>query len=386
MSKELLVKGPMQASNQIFVKQQVPIYSIYLETCFNRLKKVSEELGTIDSKLMIITDSNVAGYHLQPLQDALAESSMAIYSHTIPAGEENKNLDTVYRIYDDLIQNGFERNDWLIALGGGVVGDITGYVAATYLRGIRFIQVPTTLLAMVDSSIGGKTGVDYASYKNMVGAFYQPQAVYMNLSVLNTLPNREYYSGYGEIVKHAWIRDMEYAKMLNEKKEKLATRDLEALEEVVYRSCQIKREVVEIDPTEKGDRALLNFGHTIGHAIERYMNFQLLHGECVAIGMVGALHISYKRGYLSKEELEEGKKLLKDFQLPSMLTSYPIAKYNKEEVLSILKHDKKMVSGSIRFILVRQLGAAYIERDVTDEEILSALSYLREEKLNETCN
>ena len=225
--------------------------------------------------------------------------------YVFPAGEEHKNLDTVRDVYRFLIEEGFDRKDMLLALGGGVCGDLTGFVAATYLRGIDFVQIPTTLLAQADSSIGGKTGVDFDSYKNMVGAFKMPRLVYMNLSVLKTLEERQFYSGFAEVMKSALIKDAPFYEWLIENMYEICERDLNTLEEMVIRTCSIKKMVVEKDPTEQGDRALLNLGHTIGHAIEKYKNFELYHGECVALGTVAAAYISWKKEMLSMEEFYE---------------------------------------------------------------------------------
>ena len=211
-------------------------------------------------------------------------------------------------MYEFLIKNHFDRNDILIALGGGVVGDLTGYTAATYMRGIDFIQIPTTLLSQVDSSIGGKTGVDLKSYKNMVGAFHHPKLVYINVKTLNSLPRREFSSGMAEIIKHGLIMDKEYFVWLNNNSNHIKSLDTKILVEMIYGSCFIKKTVVEEDPNEKGLRAILNFGHTIGHAIEKSKKFKLLHGECVSLGMVAALRISFDREQISYEQLSKAIK------------------------------------------------------------------------------
>nr|MDE6851828.1 3-dehydroquinate synthase [Lachnospiraceae bacterium] len=271
-------------------------------------------------------------------------------------------------LYEELIQAHFDRKDVMIALGGGVVGDMTGFAAATYLRGIRVVQLPTSLLAMVDSSIGGKTGVDFRGYKNMIGAFHQPSAVYMNLASLQTLTEEQYFSGFGEIIKHGLIKDMEYFQLIENHLEALKHRDLDALESIVSGSCQIKRMVVENDPKEQGERALLNFGHTLGHAIEKLMDFQMLHGECVSVGMAAAASLSVQRGYLSQNDYNQIVDALQTLRLPLQVSGLPA-----EEILRISKSDKKMNAGQIRFILLESLGHAIMADDVTDEEILQAL-------------
>ena len=288
--------------------------------------------------------------------------------YVFPAGEEHKNLDTVRDVYRFLIEEGFDRKDMLLALGGGVCGDLTGFVAATYLRGIDFVQIPTTLLAQADSSIGGKTGVDFDSYKNMVGAFKMPRLVYMNLSVLKTLEERQFYSGFAEVMKSALIKDAPFYEWLIENMYEICERDLNTLEEMVIRTCSIKKMVVEKDPTEQGDRALLNLGHTIGHAIEKYKNFELYHGECVALGTVAAAYISWKKEMLSMEEFYEIRDMFVPFYLP-----ISVENIDPQEILKLTKSDKKMEAGTIKFILLKKIGKAVIDRTVTDEEILAAI-------------
>ena len=288
--------------------------------------------------------------------------------YAFPAGEKSKTLDTVKDIYKALIEAKFDRRDMLVALGGGVVGDITGYTAATYLRGIDFIQIPTTLLAQADSSIGGKTGVDFDGYKNMVGAFYMPRLVYMNISTLKELDERQYYAGFAEVMKSALIKDALFYEWLLDHMYEIHDRELEVLEEMVERSCTVKKLVVEKDPTEKGDRALLNFGHTIGHAIEKNQNFEMLHGECVALGMVAAAYLSWKHNWLSMEEYYEVRDMLVPFNLPISIDNL-----DTKAILELTKSDKKMEAGQIKFVLLKKVGKAVIDKTVTDEEILNAL-------------
>lgn len=255
----------------------------------------------------------------------------------------------------------------LIALGGGVTGDITGFAAATYLRGIDFIQVPTTLLSQVDSSIGGKTGVDFKAYKNMVGAFYMPKLVYINISTLNSLPDREYLEGMGEIIKHGLIKDKEYFYWLQDNKKQIIERQHDALLQMIFVSCNIKREVVENDPKEKGERALLNFGHTIGHAVEKLLDFKFLHGECVAIGMSAAAYISVQKGYLTDEEYKNINRVITDFKLPVLASNLDATK-----IVDATKNDKKMDSGIIKFILLDGIGNGIIDRSLDETMLLEA--------------
>ena len=284
---------------------QKPIYDIVIEKDFSQLGTAFSRLNVTGRKICIVTDSNVGPLYAKAVQEVLETTGNQIFVYTFAAGEESKNLNTVQDLYEFLIENHFDRKDMLAALGGGVVGDLTGFTAATYLRGISFIQIPTSLLAQVDSSIGGKTGVDFRAYKNMVGAFHQPKLVYMNMSTLLSLDTRLFNSGFGEIIKHGLIKDAAYYRWLQNNAAKIQAKDYDALEQMIAGSCNIKREVVELDPTEQGDRALLNFGHTLGHAIEKLMNFQLYHGECVVLGMIAALNISVTRGHITQAEYDD---------------------------------------------------------------------------------
>lgn len=356
-------------SKKITVHQNSqPIYDILIEKDFSCLASGISGLGLKDRKLAIITDSNVGPLYADAVAAELKKTCNQVFIYTFPAGEEHKNLDTVQDVYEFLIQNQFDRKDMLVALGGGVVGDLTGFAAATYLRGISFIQIPTSLLAQVDSSIGGKTGVDFRAYKNMVGAFHQPKLVYMNISTLKSLNTRLFNSGFGEIIKHGLIQDAEYYHWLSEKNGAIQKRDDAVLEEMIAVSCNIKRSVVEKDPTEQGDRALLNFGHTLGHAIEKLMNFTLYHGECVVLGMIAALKISCEKGLISASEYEDALALFEQYSFPLTVSGLQI-----EEVIAVSKRDKKMDAGQIKFILLDRIGHAYIDRSINDVTISRAL-------------
>ncbi len=345
-----------------------PIYDIVINNSFEDMKDEFVRLNLQGRKICIISDSVVAPLYLDTVKNSLAEVSDCITEYVFEAGEKNKNLNIVKSLYEFLIINKFERRDILVALGGGVVGDLTGFTAATYLRGIDFIQVPTTLLAQVDSSIGGKTGVDFDSYKNMVGAFYMPRLVYINISTLNTLDERIFNSGFGEIIKHAYIKDSEYLDYIKNNTVNIMSRQPGCLEEIIYKSCVIKGNVVEKDPTEKGDRMLLNFGHTLGHAIEKLSGFALYHGECVVLGMICALYISKKRGSITDAEYESAIRLFKDFNYPMTVSGIKV-----NEVVDVSKNDKKMSAGKIRFVLLNAVGDAYIDYDVSEGEMLESL-------------
>ena len=346
-----------------------PIYDIAIEKDFSKLAMKVSELGISGRKLCIVTDSNVGELYADEVKNELEKTGNAVFVYTFKAGEASKNLNTVEDVYEYLIINKFDRKDMIVALGGGVVGDLAGFTAATYLRGIDFIQVPTSLLAQVDSSIGGKTGVDFRAYKNMVGAFHQPRLVYMNLSVLGSLSERLFNSGFGEIIKHGFIRDKEYYTWLKENIQHIKSHDYDALENMIAISCNIKRRVVELDPTEKGDRALLNFGHTLGHAIEKLKNFELYHGECVVLGMVAALEISRTRQLISDAEYEDAINTFKAYNFPVTVDGISV-----EDVIKVSKNDKKIDAGKIKFILLDRIGNAYIDKTVTDDEMRAALS------------
>ncbi len=347
-------------------------YDIVIESDFGKLAEEIAKLPTKGRKCLIVTDSNVGPLYLQEVSDAITPIFDSVYAMQIPAGEENKNLDTVRTVLVKLISAHFDRKDFILALGGGVVGDLAGFASSVYLRGIKFIQVPTTLLAQTDSSIGGKTGVDFDAYKNMVGAFHQPSLVYMNTSVLKTLSGRDFASGMGEILKHGLIRDEGYYSWLVNNFNEITDREPEVLEHMIAGSCEIKAAVVEEDPTEQGVRAILNFGHTLGHAIERYMNFSFTHGECVALGSVAAAWISYKRGNLSDMEFYEIRDMFVPFGLPITLPDDADAK----KILEISKSDKKMDGKKVKFILLKEPGKAVIDTTVTEDEMLDALQQL----------
>ena len=351
--------------------QNKPCYDICIEDSFGALADALEPFTLADRKVCIVTDSNVNPLYGAEVEDIVGTISGECMRYVFPAGEESKTLDTVKEIYKFLIENHFNRKDLLIALGGGVVGDLTGYTAATYLRGIEFIQIPTTLLSQADSSIGGKTGVDFDGYKNMVGAFYMPRLVYMNMATLQSLSDRQFYSGFAEVMKSALIKDGNFYEWLIDQMYEICERDVETLSEMVERSCIIKKLVVEKDPLEKGDRALLNFGHTIGHAIEKYMNFTMTHGECVALGCVAAAFISWKKNWLSMEEYYEIRDMFVPFYLPISIDNLDI-----EKVLQLTKSDKKAENGYIKFILLKKVGKALIDKTVTDDEIREALQEL----------
>ena len=359
--------------------EKKPCYEIVYKQSFADLAQEVKKFETENRKICVITDSHVEKLYGEEVVKILSGICKKAVLFAFPAGEESKNLNTVKAAYEFLIKEGFDRKDFLVALGGGVVGDLTGFVAATYLRGVDFIQVPTTLLAQTDSSIGGKTGVDFDSYKNMVGAFKMPRLVYMNITTLQTLEERQFYSGFAEVMKHGLIKDEALYLWLIENMYEICERNPETLLEMVYRSCLVKKQVVEKDPTEKGDRALLNFGHTIGHAIEKAKNFTLYHGECVALGCVAAAFISYKRDMLSMEEYYEIRDMFVPFNLPISIDDI-----NPAEIVKMTRSDKKMDAGKIKFVLLKRIGKAVMDDTVSEQEILDAVNeiYFSEEDKN----
>ncbi len=348
--------------------EKKPSYEIVIEKDFSKLAEEMAPFLSPEKKVCIVTDTVVKGIYSEEVQEILKDSCAQVDIYAFASGEENKTLDSIKKLYEFLIRKGYGRKDMLVALGGGVVGDMTGYAAATYLRGVDYVQIPTTLLAQNDSSIGGKTGVDFDGYKNMVGAFKMPKFVYMNLATLKTVDERQYFAGFAEVMKHGLIKDARFYTWLIENMYEICERDLDVLEELVLKSCTIKKNVVEKDPLEQGDRALLNFGHTIGHAIEKAKNFELPHGECVALGAVAAAYISWKREMISMEEYYEIRDMFVPFYLPISIDNI-----DPEEIVKLTKSDKKAEAGTVKFILLNRIGKAVIDKTVTDDEILAAV-------------
>ncbi len=341
-------------------------YDICITQGFDALR--SEIAKLKPSKIMVVTDSNVSELYLKKVYTALEGICCALASVEFVAGEARKNLATVQRLYAACLQNGLDRKSVIIALGGGVVGDMAGFVAASYMRGIRYVQVPTTLLAQTDSSVGGKVGVDFDGYKNCVGFFKQPNLVYANAETLMTLPKREFAAGMGEVIKYGIIRDIDFLKYIYNNAQAILSLSIPHISHVLEVCCRIKAEIVLEDETEKGNRALLNFGHTIGHAVESAMDFTLLHGECVALGMIAALEIAKLRGNVTEEEMGVVIQLLEKFSLPTTVSGL-----GEDIVLSYLSKDKKMENGVLKFILPEKMGMANIYTDVTRDELCAGI-------------
>ena len=313
------------------------------------LKNLPEYIKRIykGKKLFIITDNNVEKYYREKLESILKDYDFTFY--ILEAGEKSKTLDNVAKIYKAMINSSLSRDDLVVAFGGGVTGDIAGFAAATYMRGVPFIQIPTTLLSQVDSSVGGKVGVDLEEGKNLVGAFNQPKIVLIDTSVLKTLTDRYFFDGLAEVVKYGCIYDENLFSLL----EGLKNREevMEHIEDILFRSCDIKREVVEEDEKEHGLRMILNFGHTVGHGLEQYYNYEkYTHGEAVSLGMIEILETGEREGITEKGSLERTKKLLMQLNLPVE------DKYNREDVIKIMKRDKKNKKGEVNFVMIEKIG------------------------------
>ena len=309
----------------------------------------------------VITNTTIAPLYLQQVKNSLEGEGYDVTVIVLPDGEEFKNSATVELIYDQLLSSGLDRGAFIVALGGGVVGDMAGFAAATFLRGIPFVQVPTTLLAQVDSSVGGKTGINHRLGKNLIGAFHQPKMVLIDLDTLDTLPADEYVSGLAEVVKYGVVLDRKFFDFIQAEVHAVKLRDKKALLHVVARACTIKASVVERDEREGGLRAVLNYGHTLGHAVETLAGYGVIkHGEAVAIGMAQIAKLSHLRGLASDSETKLIIKLLTNLGLPVALPEFPATEYQK-----IIEHDKKKRDDGVNFIFNRGIGDFVIEK-VTD--------------------
>ncbi|UFS69655.1 3-dehydroquinate synthase [Geomonas sp. RF6] len=327
-----------------------------LHTLGDRCKALS-----LSGTAAVVTNRTIAPLYLERACASLAAAGYRTVPVKLPDGEAFKESGTLNLIYDSLVEAALDRGSFIVALGGGVIGDMAGFAAATYLRGIPFVQVPTTLLSQVDSSVGGKTGINHPKGKNLIGAFYQPKGVLIDVALLDTLPDREYLSGLGEVVKYGAVLDAPFFTFLEENVDRLLARDKDALIHAVGRSCALKARVVESDERESGLRAVLNYGHTLGHAVETLTHYsRFLHGEAVAIGMVQAARISRSLGLCGDEECRRIEALLQKLRLPLELPFFPFEEY--EEALS---HDKKVRHSGLTFVCNKGIGDFSLER-VTD--------------------
>lgn len=321
-------------------------------------------------QVAIVTNATVAAHYLSSLKSVLADHDPTVIM--LPDGEQYKNLTTLNRIFDQLLQERHSRQTTLVALGGGVIGDMAGFAAACYQRGVDFIQAPTTLLAQVDSSVGGKTGVNHALGKNMIGAFYQPNVVVIDTSTLNTLADRELAAGLAEMIKYGLIGDPPFYQWLRANTGRLIARDPEAMSWAIQRSCQNKARIVVADETESGLRALLNYGHTFGHAIEAHTGFSAwLHGEAVAVGMVMAADLSRREGFIANSDVEHLVDLLAEFNLPVT----PPAGLSPEDFMRLMAVDKKVVDGQLRLVLLKSIGNAIISDTFDPHNLRDCLNH-----------
>lgn len=312
------------------------------------------------AQVAIVSNTTVAPLYLSKVAEPLRSAGKSVLEIVLPDGEEFKTWETLNLIFDALLRARCERKVTLIALGGGVIGDMTGFAAASYQRGVPFIQIPTTLLSQVDSSVGGKTGINHPLGKNMIGAFYQPRIVLADMSTLNTLPDREYSAGLAEVIKYGLLGDSEFFDWLELNMPALLQRDMAALEYAVHRSCWNKAKIVAADERESGVRALLNLGHTFGHAIEAGMGYGVwLHGEAVAAGMAMAADLSYRMDWLSENELARSLAMLQAARLPVMGANLGADRY-----IELMSSDKKVEAGTIRFVLLKRIGEAVMHSKV----------------------
>lgn len=320
-------------------------------------------------KAAIVTNTTVAKLYLAPLSEALDSNGIDTVTIVLPDGEAFKNWETLNKIFDALLTHRCERKTTLIALGGGVIGDLAGFAAAVYQRGMPFIQVPTTLLAQVDSAVGGKTAINHPLGKNMIGAFHQPLAVISDTDTLNTLPERELAAGIAEVIKYGLIRDSEFFEWLETNIARLLARDPEALAYAIERSCRNKAEIVTLDERENGVRALLNLGHTFGHAIEAGLGFGTwLHGEAVSAGMVLAAKLSQRLGLTGQHDTGRIIDILARAGLPVAAPDLGIERY-----LELMEHDKKIEGGKIRFVLLKRIGEAFVSDSIPDAALADVL-------------
>lgn len=335
---------------------------------FDRIAKRLKD-KPLGSRLAIITDSNVAPLWAGALEQALSRAGLSAQRFVFSAGEANKTRAVKEQLEDQLLQGGYGRDAVILALGGGVVGDVAGYTAATYMRGLPVIQIPTTTLAMADSSIGGKTGVDTPYGKNLIGAFHHPEEVYMDMETLSTLDIRNYRAGLAELMKHGFIWDPSILDFVQEHQQEIQDRNVTVLEQLFEKNCQVKNYVVSQDEQEKGLRQILNYGHTMGHAVEILAGFDLIHGECVSIGMVFAAKIAQRRGLCSAEWAARQRSILEGLGLPVDLPAALAAK----DLIRLMKMDKKARAGKIQFVLPVRPGEVLYGVPVEEEEIIKAM-------------
>ena len=336
-------------------------YPIYIgENLLSQADYLTKHIS--GNQVMIVSNTTVAPLYIDKVKSLLTD--FEVCEVILPDGEQYKNLDTVNQIFTSLLENRFDRSSTLIALGGGVVGDMTGFAAASYQRGVNFIQIPTTLLSQVDSSVGGKTGVNHPLGKNMIGAFYQPKAVIIDVDTLDTLPNREFSAGMAEVIKYGLLGNENFLSFIEKNVDFLMNKKKSSLIDAIYQSCNDKANIVAEDELEAGKRALLNLGHTFGHAIENSMGYgNYLHGEAISIGMYMAAVMSEKEGFIDQSQVNRVKSILENCELPTRL----IGKINFSDFSKSMSVDKKVLKGKIRLVLLKTIGAAFISDDYHKE-------------------
>ncbi|MBR1730011.1 MAG: 3-dehydroquinate synthase [Selenomonadaceae bacterium] len=323
-------------------------------------------------KAMLITDSNIEKIFADQIVSLLESAGLNVKIFVVPAGETSKSLSQAEKIYTAAIEYGLDRKSAIFALGGGVVGDLAGFIAATYLRGLPFVQIPTSLLAQVDSSVGGKVAVNHQLGKNLIGAFYQPKAVFIDLNFLKTLPEREIKSGLGEIVKYGVISDKNFFDYLNDNADKILTLDHSIMEKIISRSCEIKANVVSHDEKESGLRRILNFGHTMAHSIEEASGYsRYTHGEAVAVGMIGAAFISRELKMIGDEEFKRLENLINKLKMISHVENCDV-----DHMFKSIFRDKKTINGKISWVLMKSIGEVSINSNVPDEIVKEAFDYI----------
>ncbi|MHB8845377.1 MAG: 3-dehydroquinate synthase [Nitrospirota bacterium] len=340
-----------------------------------KLDSLGEEMGRlrVGTRTAVVTNPTVNGLYGQRVLRALKDNGFTAMPVEIPDGEQYKTLDWANAVFTALLINAFDRRSPLVALGGGVIGDLTGFAAACYMRGVPFVQAPTTLLAMVDSSVGGKTGVNHNLGKNMIGAFYQPRIVLMDLDTLRTLPKEEFVSGMAEVIKYGVIWDHELFDFLDKNREKILAQEQGPLGHIISRSCEIKADVVSKDEREGGLRAILNFGHTVGHAVETLSNYTMRHGEGVAIGMVYAAKLAHRTGLCDARVPERIEHLISAYGLPVSLAALK-RRPSAAELMDVIQVDKKAEGGKVRFVLPKKIGEVAITKEWDDQDLRTVLA------------
>lgn len=359
------------SSSRIHVDVSDNAYDIHIGT--NLLQSAADELATLlaGRQLVIVTDRHVAPLHLEPTKRALAAHAASTSCFILPAGEASKSFSVYEKLVNDILALPIDRQTVLVALGGGVIGDLVGFAAASLLRGLDFIQIPTSLLAQVDSSVGGKTGINTPAGKNLVGAFHQPRLVLADIGLLASLPEREIKAGYAEVVKYGLLGDADFFDWLEKHGRDVLSGNPEAQAEAVRRSCQAKAEIVAADEREAGQRALLNLGHTFAHAFEAVAGYdgRLLHGEAVSAGLVCAFAFSRQLGLCSGQDVERVKAHLTAMGMPASADELPAGQAAPRVLIDHMRKDKKARQGKLTFILARQIGEAFVDRNIDEAEL-----------------